>query len=211
MCSVSVTSIKKKEKKKSETHRFRNGMYDSGEADCIIQFLLYTHTKRLIHKSKRMNNGAVGSEVTCSRSYFCCSILFLSSSSTLLIWMKRSFCNAHNLARGHFQKFPIWQTGDLFSAVPPLFSIHITSTVFSELRVMCGGVQLQNNTSRSALWVANIVAYLLILHSFNMKSFGKPARQEFISHTHLYTDNVKMLYWGEKKKSLKKPNNNLLY
>lgn len=37
-------------------------------------------------------------KLTCSLSSFCCSLFFLSSSSTLLTWMYRSFCTHTELA-----------------------------------------------------------------------------------------------------------------
>lgn len=49
---------------------------------------------------------------TCSRSSFCCSRLFLSSSSTLLTWINRSFCtHTHN----SYISFTFATTVDIFA------------------------------------------------------------------------------------------------
>lgn len=146
-------------------------MDNSGEADCIVQFLLRTCTHTHVNINQRqMNNRVMRSEITCSRSYFCCSILFLSSSSTWLIWMKRSFCNTthpQDVFRDSPSDKPV---GYSFSAAPPILFIHntnITSAV-SESHLTRGGAQ-QQNTSRGALWVINILTF-----SFSTVSIWSP-------------------------------------
>lgn len=76
------------------THRFRDGVDDPREADGIVYLLLLEEEVNLRPmRLEYLNEIHPEPTLTCSLSSFCCSLLLLSSSSTLLTWMNRSFCS----------------------------------------------------------------------------------------------------------------------
>lgn len=89
------------------THRFRDGVDDPREADGIVYLLLLEEEVNLRPmRLEYLNEIHPEPTLTCSLSSFCCSLLLLSSSSTLLTWMNRSFCSQTEF------KYSIFNTGN---------------------------------------------------------------------------------------------------
>lgn len=85
--------------------------------------------------------------LTCSLSSFCCSRLFLSSSSTLLTWINRSFC-AHTHTHTYVS-FIFFTTEDIFAEIHVFTFWVSTVSTWSPLGNLVQGRQIRDFSYKS--------------------------------------------------------------